>query len=267
MKDKIAGLFSGIEFKKRNEIFALMQDWEKTISTSEIVFKDDNKKYKGNEYFNYDGFFPGYYENKPKVLFIGREARGVSGLDFIGANIEYFKNESSLNNVSFWRRIFCMYNIIRNNGVIDKNITADQIADSMIEKNNYGFALMNISKYSNDSETGAKRDKTLMNRFLEDSKLDQRNFIKEELKILDPDLIITAHLWDGTINKEYMEKIFGEIEFITKVVVQSNWVASLNNFYFESKVIKLIDLFHFSRPGVSDMEYYYKPISKLLKKI
>jgi hypothetical protein len=263
MKDNIIALFSGIENEKRKELFALMQTWEKTISSSKIVFKDDNKEYNGNEYFYYDGFFPGYYENKPKVLFIGREARYVGGLDFISETINYFKNIPTLNNVSFWRRILCMYNIIRNKGVIDENITADQIVELMIEKNDYGFAVMNISKYSNDSDTGARRDAVLMNRFIEDSKLDQRNFIKEEIEILDPDLIITANLWDGSINNEYMEKFFGELKFITKVTYQSDWVAALNNYNLGNKIIKLIDLYHFSRPGVIDMEYYYKPISKL----
>ena len=160
-----------------------------------------------------------------------------------------------------------MYNIIRNDGNIDENLTADQIVKTMIKRKHYGFAFMNISKYSNDSDSGAKRDKYLMNRFFEDSKLDQRNFIKQELLILDPDLIITANLWDGTINKENMEKCFGKIKRISKVTFKSDRVATLNIIVLEKKVINLLDFYHFSKPYVSDMSYYYKPLSKLLKKI
>jgi hypothetical protein len=260
MADTILKLFSGIEIEKRKQIYKLMQDWKKTVSTQKHKFKDDNKDYFGNEYFNYDGFFPGYYKTNPKVLFIGREARYASGCDFIDKMIKLFKNNNMNRNI-FWRRIFCMYNIIKNNGSIDKNITADQIAKSMVEENNYGFAVMNISKYSNDSKTGSSRDKKLMNWCLEDSKLDQRNFVKEELTILEPDLIITANLWDGTINEEYMEKCFGESE---SKIVQSGKV-SIRRIKLENRAIKLIDLYHFSRRGVKDMDYFYKPISKLLK--
>lgn len=39
--------------------------------------------------------------------------------------------------------------------------------------------------------------------------------VAEELKLLDPDVIITANLWDGNINEE----------------------------------AKIIDVYHFSRPG------------------
>jgi hypothetical protein len=201
------------------------------------------------------------------VLFIAREARYVGGLDFIGETVKFFKNIPTLNNVSFWRRILCMNNIIKNNGFIDESITADQIVKSMIEKNNYGFAVMNISKYSNDSDSGAKRDAVLMNRFLEDSKLDQRNYFQEELEILETDLILTANLWDGTINEEYMEKCFGKLTFLNiKATFQSNWVAALNSIEIRNKTIKLIDFYHFSRPRVSDMDYYYKPLSKILMK-
>ena len=266
-KDKIAELFSGIEIEKRKEIFALMQDWEKTISRSKIVFKDNNEEYRGKDFFNYYGFFPGYYGTNPKVLFIAREARHIAGSDYVGEAIDFFKETPTLNNDPFWKRILCMYNIIMNKGIIDKNITADEIVEKMIKENNYGFAVTNISKYSNLSVTGAERDKVLMNKFFEDSKFDQRNFIKEEIEILDPDLIITANIWEGNMQyKEYMEEYFGKREIIKEIWVKSNCVAVLCNYKFGSKEIKLIDPYHFSNP-CSDMDCFYKPISKFIKMI
>lgn len=65
----------------------------------------------------------------------------------------------------------------------------------MVETNNFGFAVMQLSKYSNDSDEGSIRNVEMMNRFLEDSELDKRNFFMEELSLLDPDIIITANLW------------------------------------------------------------------------
>ncbi len=65
----------------------------------------------------------------------------------------------------------------------------------MVETNNFGFAVMQLSKYSNDSDEGSIQNVEMMNRFLEDSELDKRNFFMEELSLLDPDIIITANLW------------------------------------------------------------------------
>jgi hypothetical protein len=58
MKDIASKHFSGIETEKRKSIFLLMQDWKKTVSKKEIVFKNNNeKKNHGNELFIPDGFF------------------------------------------------------------------------------------------------------------------------------------------------------------------------------------------------------------------
>jgi len=243
-----------------------MQDWEKTVSTEEVISKDDNKKHYGNELFYRDGFLPGYYGTDPKVLFIGKESRYTGGLDYIETTIDTFRKQNiNQRSLIFYQRILCMYNVIRNNGIIDENITADQIAKSMVDKKEYGFAIMNISKYSNDSDTGTRRSKYLMNKFFEDSKLDKTNYIKKELEILDPDLIITAYLWDGTINEEYLDKHFGKTTSLGKnAMVNSVCAATLNSIELNNKSIKLIDTYHFSWWKVNSTDYYYNPIKELL---
>jgi hypothetical protein len=256
MDDRIEGLFSGAEIKLRKELFSLMQDWEKTVSSE-----------KEKAPFMYDGFLPGYYETSPKALFIGRESRNQEeSRDYVANTIEFFKQGTIVNSAPYWKRILCMYHIIRNNGIIDETITADRIAQEMIEKNNYGFAVMNISKYLNDSENSEIHDPVLMNNFFEDSKLGQRNFLEEEIALLDPDLILTANLWGCGIS-ENLEKHLGKLTFLNeKVTVQSDWAAALNSIEIKNKTVKLIDFYHFSsRKG--DMDYYYKPLSILLKSI
>jgi len=64
-----------------------------------------------------------------------------------------------------------------------------------------------------------------------------------------------------------IKKYFGELESITEEFVKSDRVAMLNNIKLGKKIIKLMDFYHFSRRGVNDMDYYYKPLSKMLKKI
>lgn len=72
----------------------------------------------------------------------------------------------------------------------------------MVQNNHYGFAIMNISKYSNYADNGATADFHLINQFLKDSDLRKRNFIREEITLLEPDIIIAANLWESKICKE-----------------------------------------------------------------
>ena len=262
MKDNIIKYFPENEIENRKKILSLMADWNKEISKKgKIVFFDDNKEYSPGDYFYLDGFFPNYYNQDIMVLFIAREARGVSGLDFIGKSLTDFKNDAKINGSIFWRRVFYMLYGIRTRGkkdFFDIPYPYDFVKE-IDKNNNYGFAFMNISKYSNDREDGGKKaDKELINQFLEDSNLDERNFFREELEILDPDVIITANLWDGKINEEYLKKCFNEIKSIKSIEG-----ANLSTMALNKKNVKLIDLYHFSMPG-SDKDYYYDPVIKLL---
>lgn len=263
MVDNIIGYFPENEIESRNKIISLMNDWKKEISQKEkIVFFDDNKEYPPEDYFYFDGFFPNYYNQDTKVLFIAREARWTSGGDFIENSLKYFKSDAKINDVLFWRRIFYMLYGIRTKGKEEyKDIPYPYDYVRELDENNmYGFALMNMSKYSNDREDGGKRaDTVLMNQFLKDSDLKKRNFFKEELEILDPDVIITANLWDGKIKKEYLDICFEGINLIKTIEG-----AAFSTMVINKKSIKIIDLYHFSQPGLSDQEYYYDPVIKLL---
>lgn len=263
--DEILALFPGNEVERRQKIDILMDEWKKEVSKSMVLFRENNELDSGDKYFVSDGFFPNYFsQTNKKVLFIGREPRYISGVDLIECMINVFKHDHPFG--SFWRRILYITFGIKNDGRIKfedvKEKTAKGIAKELVEKNDYGFALMNFSKYSNDCEDGGKADIVLINKFLEDSHFDKKNFLKEELEILDPDIIITANLWDEKIKKEYLEYMFKDIKFIRN----EGGVADLKTMELNEKTIKIIDLYHFSRPGVEDQEYYYDPVMKLLFK-
>lgn len=254
MNDTIKNLFTGIEAEKRKQLLKLMQDWNETLP-------EENKG------FGYDGFFPEYYSSIPRVLFMAREPR--SSGDLIKITIEdqfndYYKTYNECKGDHFWRRILCMYHIIRKNGELDENMTSDDIAKlayDTAKSKDYGFAYMNLSKYSNDS---GRRDQHLMRKFFADSKLDRRNFLKEELELLDPDIIITAHLWDRAIPQITMDAYFGIADDLKNKECAEE--ASLRNYKIKNKTVKLLDLYHFSnKPGFKpDMDFYLKPVSKLL---
>lgn len=249
------------EIQKRRELAKLMEDWKKVVSTkSDIIFPDDGKEYRTVDYFYSDGFYPGYFSSNPKVLFFAREARWASGKDRILSDLECLKTPSD---ASYWRRIMYMTYGIQTKGKykFSELPSADEIYTNMKAKNNYGFAIMNISKYSNDSDSGGTADYNLINRFLVDSELDKRNFIREEIALLDPDVIISANLWGGSINYKEFCKFFPEHEF--KIIDRIENKANLSDFKFNGKTIKFIDTFHFSAIG-SDEDLYYNPVMKFL---
>lgn len=157
-----------MEKEKSDALKKLMDDWRAQISTKpEIVFKDDGKKYPAEAYFARDGFLPGYFSQKPKVPFIGRETRWIGGKDFRDTTIDYFTHDN-VNTSIFWRRVLYILYGIRHNGNIpfEEIPFADEIAKEMVESGSFGFAVMNLSKYSNDSDTGGVADVELMTRFV-----------------------------------------------------------------------------------------------------
>jgi hypothetical protein len=267
MKDPIMKKFSGIEVEKRKKINLLMQDWRNAIPSIKIKFADDNKNYPAKDYFAGDGFFPSYYSQKIKVLFIGREARWMTVLgynDYIATfMLEFFQKNNDHNQRQFTRHLLYIVEGIKSNGSLKfeevKRKTANGIAKEMVSSNDYGYAMMNISKYSNDSKGGDVANVKLINSFLEHSSLEKRNFFQEELAILDPDVIITGNLWDGKIEHKYLDFCFGEKKKIKEIRGKA--------IVYETKVlrkkIKLIDLYAFSS-RYSDKEYFYDPIMKLL---
>lgn len=258
---------SEIEKQKRAELLKLMRQWKAVIKTKDkITFSDDGKKYDAIEFFNSDGFYPGYFKKgRKRVLFIGREARGISGTDRILHDLKNYFKTANINTSTFWRRIlYIVYGIQKKGKKEYSEIPyAKEILAEMQKKNDYGFALMNISKYSNDAENGATANFKLINQFLQDSELTKRNFIREEISILDPDIIITANLWAGRIDCDELEKIIPEKD--CKCIKNINDTACLYDFNFNGKIIKLIDLFHFSRSG-SDEKLFYTPTMELLFK-
>lgn len=252
------------EIQKTLDLLALEDDWKKQISTkAPIIFQDDGKEYPPESFFANDGFFPGYFEQKRKVLFIGRETRWISGLDFRNTSYEFFEKEN-VNGNTFWRNVLYMLYGIQKEGkaAFEEVPYANDIAKNMVKTNDFGFAVMQLSKYSNDSDEGATRNVEMMNRFLEDSELEKRNFFLEELKLLEPDVIITANLWDCGVKEEYLEQCFPSENFGSWKKYGQN-IADYADFTLYGKTAKLINTYHFSARKASE-EYFYNPVMDIL---
>jgi hypothetical protein len=264
MNDNISQYFTGIEAEKRKALVALMSEWHDSLPREDYY-----------EWFTADGFFPKYYNQnkKPKVLFVGREPRWVIASgdydDYIAFLLDGFKKDNQ-NKSIFWRRILQMVQLFKSDGKIEFELMsgtnercADKYAKEMGKTGDYGFAVMNISKYCNDTDEGASADMDSIYQFLEDSQLEKRNYFQEELKILDPEYIITGNLLDWKIEKKYLGLCFGKLTKLGEYP-QGSPDGILYEMDLDGKKIKLVDVYHFSDRTRSDKEYFYTPIKELL---
>jgi hypothetical protein len=121
---------------------------------------------------------------------------------------------------------------------------------------------MEISKYSNNADDGEKADWKLINKFLEDSHLEKRNYFQEELKILDPDYIISGNLLNGRIEKKYLDLCFGKLMPLEGYPKDSP-EAFLHEMDLDGKKVKLVDAWAFALRGY-DEDCFYTPIKELL---
>lgn len=261
MADSIYTLSAEKELYKKLE--ALFSDWKALIKTKPVITLD-GKEYKAIDCFNSDGFYPGYLSSKTKVLFIGREGRYEAGDDRIQSDVKLWnENPADCFSSPFWRHLFyILYGITTGGTVSFEDVPESKdILAKMTESNNYGFALMNISKYANGSENGDKVDRNLINRFLHDSELDKRNFLREEIELLNPDIIITQNIWECGIDNDELEKVFPSKDFYENQ--SKNKSVAVYDFNLNGRKIKLLDIFHLSSRK-SDKDDFYEPIMDAL---
>jgi hypothetical protein len=267
MNDPIMKHFKGIEVEKRKEINSLMRDWKKTIRSKKIKFAGIKKYYPAIEHFSSDGFYTKYYSKKTKVLFIGREDRWAATekyYDIIALIMDrFFPKNHDHNKHPLTRHILYIVQGIKNRGKLKfKELeSAYVIAKKMDKTKDYGYASMNISKYSNSSPKGIIADINLINSFLEHSNLKKTDFFQKELAILDPDVIITGNLLNWEIEPEYLDLCFGEKR---KKIDEIPGKAILYEIEISNKKRKLIDLKYAFPSRKSDKQYFYDPIMKLL---
>jgi hypothetical protein len=271
MIDGVSKFFSGEEAEKRRQIVALMTDWQAEI-TRKYTENPDPEYWEGQDplsYFIADGFFPGYYKQKTKVLFIAREPLpmgeehdGVQNLLTKGLNAQKL----------FIRRLLYIVQGVREGGRLQYEsleFTKDYTKE-LASTNDYGYAFMNMSKYANwlDDNT-QKADFNFINQFLEDSNLGKRNFFREEIEILDPDVIITMNLGKMAdahtlIDQKYLDLCFGKIEW-EKIQPDNDKKVKKTSISINGKCIKLLNSYHFSSGG-SDKDDFYNPIMELIFK-
>jgi hypothetical protein len=272
MKDSFLAEFPPAEQEQRRKIEALMDAWRKKLSKARVQFKDDGEYYAGSEYFCADGFYPYYYQQKKKILFIAREAAGISNADFIEVILHAYRENSvggrtldQVQNSFHNRMMYLTWGILRDGTVPYQEVPwASEIGKTFGTPEGISFAFMEISKYSNDGQDApSHRDVELMTSFLKDSQLEKRNFVREELDILDPDLVITMNLWMSGLDYDLLELALGEVPTVDAETYQPE--AGLYTITINNRAVPLIDLFHFSAIKNTE-ESFYNVVMSIIKK-
>lgn len=236
------------EQKLDSEISALLSEWKKIVCTEK----------SSSELFVEDGFYPFYSQQPVKILFVGREALGMAGLNYVKTLFEAYKANSvggkSLDEYKFHRLLFYIaYGIIHRETDWAKIPYASELAANFGTQNGISFAFMNLSKFSNESDSW-EADNLLIDSFLEKSQKSKENLFNKEIELLSPDLIITMNL-EGRIN------FLGEI-----TERQNGNDVDFMKLKADSRQIPLLNTWHFASPNKSEYQNYYKPIVETLQR-
>jgi len=245
------------ELNQYKENQKLLDEWVKHLKNNTTY-----QKYS-TDYFVRDGFFPNYYNQKLKILYIGIEPRDLSGCDYIDFVYHGYKNNGigrkPLNNSKFHRLMLKIaYGLINDFLEWEKipNPYPD-ISNNFGSKNGISFAIMELSKYSNDT---GKRDKVIhqIQNFIRISKNAKKNYWNEQIRIFNPDLIISMQL-AGHLHE------LGKLDRIKKAKLPKPSVYELN---VEHKKIKIIDTYHFSNNWkIRNEKAFYNSIMNTVKSL
>lgn len=240
------------EQEKKTQIDSLMFEWKESLPDKE------------KQIFVEDGFYPYYFSKKPKILFIAKEALEMSKENYINTLFDCYVNEKTvgnktLNQYSFHKRLlYLAYGILnKKSSLEDFNAmpNASEIGDSFGSESGVSFAFMNISKSSNDKSVQADLD------LIDESVAHGTSFIKKEIEILEPDVIITGNI--GGL----LFKILDKINVIEKLGGTPNECdVCVHEAIIGNKSVPLLDCWHFSNFTKSDFENFYSPICNYLKK-
>ena len=242
----------------------LFRDWHQHFSSAG---SGSNKCVADGMVF--DGFYPHYFSQKTRVLFIGREARGIESFNNLEVLYPAYREgkrigDQHLNANNFHSRMMYVAYGIVNEMPVSQDMSeasktalwkkipyASEIGDTFGEPNGLSFAFMNISKLSNESENW-QSDWGVINSAHQLSS-QGRTFNQEEVAILEPHIVITMNLEDKIAS-------LGELSPIhSSPFARSFWLNSGGHRSL------LIDTFHFTAPGKGDIEDFYVPICEAIR--
>ncbi|TVR15497.1 MAG: hypothetical protein EA401_02655, partial [Planctomycetota bacterium] len=194
------------------------------------------------------GIYPGYLSQRTKVLFVGREARGMSGGNYIEGVFNAYRNgclngkkQVSINRAAFHRRMLKVSYLLQNQLDAGQWIPpARTVGRTFGGPGGVSFAFMNSSHYSNESQN---RQTNWVNLRASNRGTFASNFIE----IVAPDLIIGM----GMRNQLSQQIEMGP-------VIARSGMATLLSCRVGSHSCVLLDGYHYSAIK-RDEDHYFAP--------
>lgn len=192
------------------------------------------------------GFYPYYTKQKLKILYIGRESRDLKPESDYSDYIKYIYNcytgkekeisEKPINRHAFHRRLLKIsYGLINEKEWVDIP-KASEIAESFGTKNGISFAFTNLSKISNCDD-----DSTKINGNFKGNVKNTKHYLKEEISILKPDLIIGMNMinWKGFSAEDICAtKAYDDDKNIYKVKIDDLRTSYIDSYHFSARYKK-----------------------------
>lgn len=241
------------EIPKLAALERLFEDWHQHFTEHASAL---TKHAPGDLVF--DGFYPHYFAQKIRILYVAREARGISGFNYIDALLPCYHEgkrigKQHLNRSKFHSRLLQIaYGII--NGMVEWHQIprASEIGNTFGKENGLSFAFMNISKLSNDSEQWSSAWDVIN---VQHQLCNQaRRFNEEQIAILQPQLVITMNLGARLASLGQLSEPLHQDGQTRAFRLNSHGHRSL-----------LIDSWHFSAPRKKAKVDYYVPICSAVR--
>jgi len=206
----------------------------------------------------FDGFYPHYFNQKKRILFIGWEAYGIAEDNYLDVLYKSYSKDKRVNNQYLNRHKFharmlrIAYGIVYEKQLWQDIPKASEIGDAFGTASGLSFAFMNVSKLSNESG-GTAADRRLIDK-AHCLSTGSRNFIQEEIAILEPHVIITMCLGSKIDSLGQLKKIYAS--------------EQANSFWLDCNGHRavLIDTWHFSARRKKAITDYYVPICDAIQR-
>lgn len=245
-------IFPKEELERRENLMALFHEWQ--IAMKQALPPEQASAADG---LVRDGFYPHYFRQPLKILFIGKECLGLEGCDYLEVLLSSYREgkyvgKQHLNTHKFHSRLlYVAYGLL--NGYPEwKDIPyADKIGDSFATPDGISFAFMNVSKFSNETSHWQAHTE-LMHSSVSASKT-QRSFIEEEIAFLEPDIVISMNLGP------FLNALGSREEERRNPNVNRSRLTS------HGHRSVLLDAWHFSYTKVKDIDQIYLPICEAVK--
>lgn len=243
-----------VERPKVSRLQRLFSDWHQAFTNS----TESLKKHVADDMV-FDGFYPYYFSQPKRILFVGWESRQIGGFNYLDIIYQAYREGKQigrrhLDNDNFHSRmLYFAYGILNGMPNWQEIPFASKIGDTFGSPDGISFAFMNISKLSNEAENH-QADKSVIDAAFQLS-THPRNYIQEEVSILEPEIVITCNLNDkaDALGKCAYIRHFGSENQVAACWLDSGKHRSL-----------LLDTFHFSAWNKKDPTDFYEPICEAI---